>query len=445
MARKLEMTWNAKRKGWLKNFKGKIYNVSCRQLGVPPTKEASWERANAWWLQKKLQLDAQPDQAEQAQDQAAAAFRVWSFMQDFDKLDTPTRRAFYDSFVGEAGAYDRLKADVEAKADRLLGQPADAEKTVDAQVKKWGRTLQAAVAARQISEGRYDAYLRHLKIFSEWVGPETPVQAIDADKLNDWFLELCSRVHHLTYSKDYAHGIFGATRQWIAWVAERGVMPLPPNLRSRRFKFKNGGKKVVTFSDDEVKKLLAACDGFSGRTKLYLLLGLNCGTLQNDIAELEDGEVNLDAGTLTRPRSKTPDGPTVTYKLWPETAELLRKYKAKAKVPGERGGNLFLLTERGVPLVKYWLEDGKQRRYDVIQSAWSRLMERVDFHKPFKVLRKTASTKLGDHSLFKFYAGYFLGHSPRSVDEKSYVKPSDREFFEACDWLRTALLGSAGG
>jgi hypothetical protein len=25
--------------------------------------------------------------------------------------------------------------------------------------------------------------------------------------------------------------------------------------------------------------------------------------------------------------------------------------------------------------------------------------------------------------------------------EKNYVRPSDREFFEACDWLRGALLG----
>ena len=33
--------------------------------------------------------------------------------------------------------------------------------------------------------------------------------------------------------------------------------------------------------------LLAACDGFSERTKLYLLLMLNCGMYQNDISELQ--------------------------------------------------------------------------------------------------------------------------------------------------------------
>jgi integrase len=263
-------------------------------------------------------------------------------------------------------------------------------------------------------------------------------------KLNDFFLELCNRVHQQTYSKDYAHSIFGAVRQWITWVAERGLMPLPGNIRSRRFKFGNGGgKKIVTFTDAEVQKLLTGCDDFSERTRLFLLLGLNCGMLQNDIAELEDSEVNLSAGTLTRPRSKTPDGPTVTYKLWPETVKLLRKYRAQVSLPGRRGGSLFLLSERNSPLVRYWLEDGKQRRYDIIHSAWKRLTERVDFHKPFKVLRKTSATKLGSHEQFKFYVSYYLGHSPRSVAERHYVRPSDAEFFKACDWLRGQFFGEA--
>ena len=74
--------------------------------------------------------------------------------------------------------------------------------------------------------------------------------------------------------------------------------------------------------------MLAGCDGFSDKTKLYLLLMLNCGMYQNDIAELLDEEVNWKNGTITRARSKTRDrnGPVVTYKLWPETFALLKKH-----------------------------------------------------------------------------------------------------------------------
>jgi hypothetical protein len=34
---------------------------------------------------------------------------------------------------------------------------------------------------------------------------------------------------------------------------------------------------------------------------------------------------------------------------------------------------------------------------------------------------------------------HFLGQSPRTVADKHYVRPSDREFFEALAWLEGAL------
>jgi hypothetical protein len=79
-----------------------------------------------------------------------------------------------------------------------------------------------------------------------------------------------------------------------------------------------------------------------------------------------------------------------------------------------------------------WLEDGKFRRYDVIQSAWSRLKEHTGIKKAFKLLRKTSATKLAEHPSYKCYVEYFLGHSPHSVADKHYRRPSDKEFFEAC-------------
>jgi hypothetical protein len=39
MARKLDMTWQASTRRWFKKHKGKMYTVSCRQLGCPDTKE----------------------------------------------------------------------------------------------------------------------------------------------------------------------------------------------------------------------------------------------------------------------------------------------------------------------------------------------------------------------------------------------------------------------
>ena len=40
--------------------RGKLYVVSCRQLGVPETKEASWRAANEWWEQQQGIADLRP-------------------------------------------------------------------------------------------------------------------------------------------------------------------------------------------------------------------------------------------------------------------------------------------------------------------------------------------------------------------------------------------------
>ena len=76
-------------------------------------------------------------------------------------------------------------------------------------------------------------------------------------------------------------------KQLVSRLAEMKLIPLPGNIRSRRFRFNHSAAaRIETFTIEEVRELLAACDGFSERTKLYLLLMLNVGMYQNDIAEL---------------------------------------------------------------------------------------------------------------------------------------------------------------
>jgi integrase len=215
---------------------------------------------------------------------------------------------------------------------------------------------------------------------------------------------------------------------------------VPGNLRSRRFRFNHSAPaKIETFTPEEVRTMLRTCIGFSDRTRLYLLLMLNCGMYQNDIAELLKSEVNWSKGALTRARSKTRErhGPVVIYKLWPETFALLKAHKAKE-------GELALTTDEGNPLVRYWLEKGVMRRYDIIQSAWSRLAAKMGVKKirlGMKHLRKTSASLLGEHPQFKYYATHFLADSPRHMTEKHYVRPSDEEFFQALEWLRAQVLG----
>jgi integrase len=438
MARKLEMTWISKSRRWIKNYKGKMYAVSCRQLKCPENKEASAQAANDWWDAKRQEVDAAPPTEE---EKRVNGFKVWCMVQDWDQLDEANREKLVDSLVGP-GQYLKIKAQAEAMV-AATATAAPPDRTIEAQIEAWKQLLRSVCQSGQMSEGRFDAYCRNIGTFMEWIGPASAIDTIDEAKLEAFFNHLSVSVGARKYSPNYAHTLMMTAKQFISRLAEMKLIPLPGNIRSRRFRFNHSAPaRIETFTVDEVKKLLAACDGFSERTKLYLLLMLNCGMYQNDIAELHRDEINWSKGTVSRARSKTRErrGPIVTYKLWPETLALLKKHRSE--------GELALTTDEGKPLVRYWLEEGEMRRYDVIQSAWSRLAEKMKVKKirlGMKHLRKTSASLLGEHPHYKFYANHFLADSPRTVADRHYVTPSDSEFFDALDWLRGKILGAEGG
>jgi integrase len=431
----LQMTWVASGRRWTKKYRGKWYAVSCRKLGTPPTKEASWRAANDWWIQQQRSVDNAPPTEEQVR---ANAFQVWSMVQDWAVLDEQSRERIVDSLVG-VGQYQRIKAQAEAMITSAEAPAPD--RRVKYQADSWKRLLRGVCQSGQMSEGRYDAYCRNISIFMDWIGEQSAIETIDETKLEGFFNHLSQRVVARNYAPSYAHTILMTAKQFISRLAELKLIPLPANIRSRRFRFNHSAPiRIETFTVEEVQRMLTAADEVSDRTKLYLLLMLNCGMYQNDIAELRNDEINWTTGTITRARSKTRErhGPIVAYKLWPETISLLRKYRNR--------GDLALTNEEGKPLVRYWLgDDGKLKRYDCVHAAWSKLPAKLGLKRmrlALKHLRKTASTALGQHPQYKFYANHFLADSPRSIADRSYVVPSQEEFFSALDWLRGQLLGA---
>jgi integrase len=433
MAKKYLMTWRASTRQWFKKYKGKMYIVSSRQLGVEGTKEGGADAANAWWEAKKKEIDAAPPTEA---ERRANAVKVWSMVQDWGMVDEAAREKLVDGILG-AGQYQKLKQQA-AAIEEQVNAPLPG-RSIREQVETWKKFLLAICGAGQMSPGRYDAYCRNIETFADWVGQDAAIDTVDEVKLEGYFTHLSVQVATEKYSARYANTLLMTAKQFVSRLAEQKLIPLPGNIRSRRFRFNHSApKKVETFSTEEVRALLSACDGFSERMKLYLLLMLNCGMYQNDIAELSKEEVDWSKGTIRRARSKTRErsSPVVTYKLWPETFALLKRQRAKT-------GELALTTNKGKPLVCYWLENGKQRRYDVVQASWSQLADKLGVPKirlPMKHLRKTSSSLLASHPHYKFYANHFLADSPRSVADRHYVVPSEQEFFEALAWLREQIL-----
>ncbi|WP_020474433.1 tyrosine-type recombinase/integrase [Zavarzinella formosa] len=438
MPKKSHMTWVPAGKRWMKKSQGKMYSVSCRQLNCPETREGSIDAANAWWEAKKTEIATMPPTEEEVR---ANAFKVWMMVQDWHQLDEASREKLVDSMIG-VGKYQKIKG----QADSLVAEkPAPADRSIGVQIENWEEFLRKICKSGQMSEGRFDSYCRAVGIFRNWIGETNPVDVIDEAKLEAYFCHLTVLVDGKLYSTAYAHTILMTAKQFISRLAELKLIPLPGNIRSRRMRFNHSAPKTIeTFSPAEVRDILAACDDRSERLKLYVLLMLNCGMYQNDIAELRKDEVNWTKGTLTRARSKTRErnGPVVTYALWPETFALLKKHKAVA-------GDIALTTENGNPLVKFSLgEDGAMQRYDCIHAAWRGMAgskDKKSVRLPMKHLRKTSATLLGSHPQFKFFALHFLADSPRGVADRHYVKPSDEEFALALGWLRGQILGTKDG
>jgi hypothetical protein len=162
----------------------------------------------------------------------------------------------------------------------------------------------------------------------------------------------------------------------------------------------------------------------------------NCGMTQEDVSELRDSEVDWQSGRVIRKRSKTAtwdNVPTVNYKLWPLTFELLQKYRS--------GQERVLLNAQGQPYVRCILkDDGRLQKADGFRTNYDHLKKKVrsqipGFNRTLKQLRKLGACLLENHLDYGRYATYFLWHSPRTVAEKSYVRPSQQLFDEAVLWV----------
>jgi integrase len=228
-------------------------------------------------------------------------------------------------------------------------------------------------------------------------------------------------------------------RNFIISLWESNVIAMPPrNLKSRKLAVSAPLRKITTFSKEEIQVMLKAADE---RTKLYLLLSLNCGFYAVDIGTLRQDEVDWDNGRIRRQRTKTRDRskkvPEVDYLLWRQTFALLKQYRN----PGLHHPELALVNEEGNPL---WWEkenkEGKVCRNNTVKCCYFRLQNDdlklpPEKRKSWKILRKTAASMLEDHETYGRYAEYFLGEVPRGTTSRHYVEPSTRQFDAALEWL----------
>jgi integrase len=460
---------------WRKWKDGQWYTVSPRQLreyfqdaSIPDDKEGSWTKANLWWQQKEMALENanKPPPPRPLTEAEQFAFRAMHLTPpEFWPEGEPSvgeqqikgiMHAFLMAMAGlhgpamqhllaghplpqemletiPAGRIPLLEAAVPVVRTGPVAAPPD--KTVAAHAEAWLKRQQTLAEAGQMTSARVSNNRTCLAHFTAFLGPQSDVAGINAQKLEAFYMYVVARIRRNGqpegWSVAYAKDVFSVARSFIRWAWEQGACDLPKNIKSP-FKFGSPSKRVTTWTPIEFMRVV---DEAPGKLKLGLLLMANCGMTQKDVSDLADEEVDWTAGRITRKRSKTkdePNVPTLSFRLWPTTWELLQKYRS--------GTERVLLTESKLPYVREWIgEDGKFSKADGFASNYAHLKRRLKFNRPLKQLRKLGASLLAKHEVYGRFVSYFLGHSPRSVADKHYVVPPQDLFDQAVLWLGKQL------
>jgi integrase len=290
--------------------------------------------------------------------------------------------------------------------------------------------------AGQYSPASYSILKARLDYFRRFAGALS-VEVFGGKQLEAFTGQLHKLIAEGTISTEYAKGILVSAKSFVRWLWESEVVEhLPRNIAALRIK--SEVKPIETFAPAEVNTLLTNA---VERTRLYLLLMLNTGSLQQDISDLKPSEVNWKEGRITRKRSKTKgeaNVPIVEYLLWPDTFALLKKYRSTDP-------NRVLVNANGSPLrQRGFRADGSNHNLNNITSAYQRVCRKLGIPaKPLKLLRKTGASMLETQPEFGRYAQFYLGHSPRSVADRHYVQPSKEQFDRALTWLGQQFKRSA--
>jgi len=411
MAIQCEMTWT-KSNRWTRMHDGQRFYVGCKVLRsnyptlfVDTTKLGSYLAANAWWADKEATL------------RIGERAGVVSIKPPRDLLHNP-----------------KALAARQAKGEKFVVVPVtevQQAETIGMAIAAMLRSKQLEAEAKGISCGRWNNLKLQLSHFENWKGSNASIVLTGAD-LIDYRNKLLADVDRKEFESGHAANCLVTLKQFCRWLwtTER-VDTLPRNIDTIE-PIPNVPKKIKPMKPEEFRVLIENC---SERTKLYLLLMLNCGMTQVDISDLKPEQVDWTEGRIIRRRSKTEDKdvPEVNYKLWKPTFDLLKKF-------GSKTGVRVLTNDNGGDLKVEKIVNGKLRKVDNFASAYSRL--RVKLKKKgivvaaAKTIKKGGSTKLKSNPLYRDLRFYYLGQASKTIADKHYAGESDDLFDEALEWLR---------
>ncbi len=233
--------------------------------------------------------------------------------------------------------------------------------------------------AGELSPRTWQTHYQTCKTLLAHFGPDQRVDDLRPDDFVAFRVALARR-----YGVVGLHNTINCVRGVFKFALEQEKIEKPvrygqsldrPSKRTLRRARQEAGERL--FTSTEVRQLLDAADP---QIRAMILLGLNAGFGNSDVANLPRRSVDLASAWLRFPRPKT--GIQRQVPLWPETVDALRKAAAlrpAAKNPVD--DRLVFLTRTGQP----WVRVQPRRRngevgaivaLDALSQAFAKLLKR---------------------------------------------------------------------
>ncbi len=320
-------------------------------------------------------------------------------------------------------------------------RPTNAHVTLRDLVNRWLTRQYERTKAGKLADSTFDSYqsiVGHMLGVLGKLAPVTGLRPADFTRLAD---RIKAKYGPTTASKHVT-----VCRMVFKWAYENEVIDTPPRFGDE-FRIASKAEKRVArwvrgrqvYTADEVRRLIDAADV---HLHAMILLGINGGYTQKEVAHLRLDEIDLEAGQIDHLRPKTKERRTVP--LWKETIEAIQasiEHRPTPKVDEAEG--LLFITRTGKPWVRESLvtvtdkKTGRERkrlsRTDAVNLQFRKLLRRLNIDlvdSAFGKLRathRTVADGAGDVNAARRIVGHEAGEddpNAGAVDEH-YVRTID--------------------
>jgi len=301
--------------------------------------------------------------------------------------------------------YLEIKESLQAGIDPRKLSSNGVTTTVGELVNLWLDQKNANLTAKDISPRSFQDYQDVGKIVVNAFGRHTPVRGLKPENFANLRNDVASR-----YAPSRMSKIVTVVRMIFKWGSESDALPSPMKFGPN---FKGASKKQARETRNAtVKRFFTASDintlvdSARQPIKAMILLGINCGLGNTDVANIRDEHIQN--GWLMMARAKTAIERRIP--LWPETlAAIEEAKKTRKKENSPSGEGLLFLTRNG----GLWTEFGN----DELAKQFSKLLKASELYvarRTFYALRHTFQT-VGDEEKDPVATSAIMGHADNSM------------------------------